>query len=194
MAAMVTLEDGERGRLETDSPFSEPGKAVVRLETGRLLIIRQDTLLEDGDGSYRLPFTSAELEAPAHIRQASAEETAVVPVIAETLTVGKQTVVTGGVRLTKRVSEHEETVDEPLLREDVHIERVPINQMVSETPQARYEGDVLIVPVLEEVLVVEKRLMLREEVRIQRRQTETHQPRQITIRAEDVVIEEIATN
>lgn len=120
------------------------------------------------------------------------EETLVVPVIAETFSVGKRTVVTGGVRLTKRVSEHTEIVDEPLLREAVHVERVPINRIVAETPAARYEGDVLIVPVLEEILVVEKRLMLKEEIHIHPTQTQVHQPQQINVRVEDVVIEEIA--
>ncbi len=192
MAALVMLEDGERGILETDSPFWGPGKAVVRLDSGRRLIVREEALIARDDGSYRLPFTATQLENPVGIRSALADEPVVVPVLAETLAVGKRTVVTGGVRVTKRVSEREETVDEPLLREDVHVERVPVNQIVAEAPQARYEGDMLIVPVLEEVLVVEKRLMLKEEVRIQRAQTQTHQPQQVLLRAEDVVIEEIA--
>ena len=79
---------------------------------------------------------------------------------------------TGGVRLVKKVTEHEETVDLPLLRADVQVERVPINRVVLEAPPSRQEGDTLIVPILEEVLVTEKRLMLKEEVRITRTQTE----------------------
>ena len=202
MATLVTLQDGGQGIVETDSPFAEAGKTVVRLDTGRRLIIRDDALIAQSDGSYRLPLTKADLADPAHIRSASAEyapaaatpeaEAVVVPLIAETLAVGKRTVVTGGVRLTKRVSEHEETVDEPLLREEVHVERVPVNQMVDAAPEARYEGDTLIVPVLEEVLVVEKRLMLKEEIHIKRSQTEVHEPQTISVRTEDVVIEEIA--
>ena len=198
MATLVTLQDGGQGILETESPFSEPGKAVVRLDTGRRLIVRDDALIAESDGSYRLPFTTADLDAPASIRAASAhntpspEKTIVVPLIAETLTVGKRTVVTGGVRLTKRVSEHEETVDVPLLRQEVHVERIPVNQMVIQAPEARYEGDTWIVPILEEVLVVEKRLMLKEEIHITRSQTEVHEPQQVTVRTEDVAIEEIA--
>jgi len=120
------------------------------------------------------------------------QETIVVPVIAEVLEVGKQTVVTGGVRLTKRVTEREETVDEPLLQETVHVERIPVNQIVAETPEVRQEGDTLIVPILEEVLVVEKRLLLKEEVRIQRIQSEARKPQQVTVRTEQAVIEEIS--
>ena len=119
-------------------------------------------------------------------------ETIVVPVIAEVLQVGKQTVVTGGVRLTKRVTEREETVEELLLRESVHVERVPINQIVTEVPAVRQEGDTLIVPILEEVLVVEKRLLLKEEVRIQRTHSEVHESQTVMVRSEEAVIEEIA--
>ena len=101
-------------------------------------------------------------------------------------------VITGGVRLVKRVTEREETVDEALLRESVQVERIPINRLVSEAPGSRQEGDTLVVPILEEVLVVEKRLMLMEEVRITRTRTEVHQPQTVTLRSEEAVIEGIA--
>ena len=63
-------------------------------------------------------------ETPA----AAHSETVRVPVVAEELVVGKRTVETGRVRLTKKVREREETVDEPLLREDVTVERVLVNR------------------------------------------------------------------
>ncbi len=202
MATKVTLNDGGLGILETESQLVGAEKAVILLDTGRRVIVSHSALIANGENSYRLPFTTAELEAPGGIGGGSAEDTlvmtrpqedtVVVPVIAETLTVGKRTVVTGGVRLTKRVSEHEETVDEPLLREEVRVHRLPINQMVQKAPEARYEGDTLIVPVLEEVLVVEKRLMLKEEIHIQRLQTEVREPQQVTVRTEDIEVEEIA--
>jgi len=49
----------------------------------------------------------------------------------------------------------------------------------------------MIVPLLEEVLVVEKRLMLREEVRISKRRNETHRPQTVTLRKEDVNVERL---
>jgi stress response protein YsnF len=45
--------------------------------------------------------------------------------------------------------------------------------------------------VLEEVLVVETRLLVTEEVRITRRRTETHMPERVTLRREDVTIERV---
>ncbi len=119
------------------------------------------------------------------------DNTVVIPIVEEMLTVDKRAVITGGVRLVKRVTEREEVVDEALLREAVSVEHVPINQIVAEAPQARQEGDTLIVPVLEEVLVTEKRLLLKEEIRITRTQTTVHDPQTITLRAEHAVLEEI---
>jgi len=49
----------------------------------------------------------------------------------------------------------------------------------------------MIVPLLEEVLVVEKRLMLREEVRVTKRRNETHRPQTVTLRKEDVKVEKL---
>ncbi len=123
--------------------------------------------------------------------QATGTDTVVIPIVEEMLTVDKREVITGGIRLTKRVTEREEVVDEALLRESVTVERVPINQIVTEAPAARQEGDTLIVPVLEEVLVTEKRLLLKEEVRITRTQKTVHDPQTVTVRSEEAVLEDI---
>jgi stress response protein YsnF len=53
----------------------------------------------------------------------------------------------------------------------------------------RQEGDTLIVPLAEEVLVVEKRVFVREEVRITRRREQVREPQQVPVRREDVVVE-----
>jgi stress response protein YsnF len=53
----------------------------------------------------------------------------------------------------------------------------------------RTEGDVTIIPVLEETVVVEKRLLLREEVHVRLKTHEEHQPQRVRLRSEDVVVE-----
>jgi uncharacterized protein (TIGR02271 family) len=115
----------------------------------------------------------------------------VVPVVAEELNVGKRTVETGRVRVTKRVREHEEVIDQPLLKTNVVVQRVPINQYVEKPPTVRQEGDTLVVPMVEEVIVVEKRLILREELRITRQQVETRNPQRVTVRRDEVQIDRI---
>lgn len=87
--------------------------------------------------------------------------------------------------------EHEETVDEPLLREQVNVERVAINQLVDGPIAVRQDGDTMIIPVLEEVLVIEKRLMLKEELRVTVQRTTVHDPQTVTLRTEEINIERI---
>lgn len=128
--------------------------------------------------------------APAAAQQAVSQ--IAIPVVAESLTVGKRIVETGkGIRVTKTVSEREEIVDESLERNDLRVERVAINQFLeaSEIPSVRQEGDVTVVPILEEVLVTEKRLLLKEEVRITRVRREAHQPQRVMLRSEQVSVE-----
>lgn len=112
-------------------------------------------------------------------------EALVVPVTAEELVVGKQRVVTGGVRLEKRVYEHEETVDEPGFTEEVEVERVPVGRELEGPAEVRYEGETMIVPIMEEQLVVTRRLVLKEEVRITRHRREVHDPQRVTLRHEE---------
>jgi uncharacterized protein (TIGR02271 family) len=112
-----------------------------------------------------------------------------VPVHAEQLRVGKDVVETGRVRLDKRVHEREETLHIPLQHDEVRVERVPVNQYVETPPAPRYEGDTLVVPVLKEV--IEKRLVLVEELRVTRRQLTTEETRQVTLRTEEVVVERL---
>jgi len=118
-------------------------------------------------------------------------DSAVIPVVAEELQVGRRTVETGRVRLRKLVREEREVVDQPTLHEEVTVERVPINQIVEHAPAPRQEGDTIVFPVVEEVLVVERRLMLKEEVRVTKRVTETHEPQTVTLRSEEVKIERV---
>jgi stress response protein YsnF len=65
---------------------------------------------------------------------------------------------------------------------------VPINRIVTEALPVRYEGDTTIISLLEEVLVVEKRLMLREEVHIKRVHKEVHKPQEVLLREERVEV------
>jgi uncharacterized protein (TIGR02271 family) len=118
----------------------------------------------------------------------------IIPVIQEEIVVDKYVVERGKVRVSKRVSEHEEIVDEPLFHEEVSVERVPINQIIENAPGVRNEGDTLVIPIVEERVFVEKRLVLVEELRVKKQLVETHQPQTITLRKEQVEINRVAGN
>ena len=121
----------------------------------------------------------------------TAPEDTVVPIVQEELHIGKQKVETGRVRLTKTVQEREVMVSEPSMQEDIQIERVPVNRWLTEPASVRYEGDIMIIPVMEEVPVVEKRLRLKEELRVTKRQITTQRTEAVRLRTEEVQVERI---
>jgi stress response protein YsnF len=113
----------------------------------------------------------------------------VIPVVEETVTVGKRQVVTGRVRVQTVTETVEEFAHADVQRETVEVTRVPVDQVVDTAPEIRTEGDITIVPVLEEVLVVTKQLVLKEELHI-RRQVETETVEvPITLRKQRAVVE-----
>jgi uncharacterized protein (TIGR02271 family) len=121
-----------------------------------------------------------------------AQDPLVVPVVAEQLAVGTRTVDTGrGVRVHKTVVEQPVTIDERLARDEVEVRHVPVDRIVAleEAPANRYEGDTLIVPVLEEVLVVERRVRIKEELHITRIRREEQYQEEVTLKAEQVRVE-----
>jgi uncharacterized protein (TIGR02271 family) len=128
---------------------------------------------------------------PKSDRLARDEDEVIIPVVEEGVDVERRRVETGRVRASKVVSSREEVVDEPLSRDEVHVERVAVNRVVDGPSGARREGDTLIVSVYEEVLIVEKRLMLKEEVRITTRKHVEREPQAVTLRSEDVVVERL---
>lgn len=113
-----------------------------------------------------------------------------IPVVEEQLEVSRERVETGRVRISKTVEAREVVVDDPLNRERVRVEHVPINQVVSgEIPKMREEGDVTVIPILEERIVTRKELVLVEEVRIHKDRSEYHDPQRVTLRKEVVAVE-----
>jgi uncharacterized protein (TIGR02271 family) len=96
------------------------------------------------------------------------ERDELIPLIEEQLEVGKREVERGRVVVRKRVETREELAEAVLHRDELSVERVPLGVPVDAAPPVREEGDVLIVPVLEEQLVVQTRLILKEELRITR--------------------------
>jgi stress response protein YsnF len=94
-----------------------------------------------------------------------------------------------------------ETTDDVLretLRSDVvGVTRIPIDRVIAEgevAPTIRTENGVTIIPVLEEVLVVEKRLILKEEVHI--RQTTSGEAVEVpvTLRRQHAVVERVSAD
>ena len=119
------------------------------------------------------------------------KRTGAIPLVEEELRVDKQPVTAGKVSVHTVVDAFKEVVRETLESERVEVSRVSINREVQTAPAVRTEGDVLIIPVLEEVLVVEKRLVLKEELHVRRLVSEENVEIPVTVRKQRAVVERI---
>ncbi len=117
------------------------------------------------------------------------DERLVLPVAEERLAVGTRRVVSGRVRLRVLTETRDEPVTAELRGETVEVTRVPVDREIDAVPEVRIEGDVTIVPVVEEVLVVERRLVLREEVHLRRVASFETAETLVPLRRQHVVIE-----
>ena len=120
--------------------------------------------------------------------------TGAVPLVEEKLRVAKRQVSTGKVRVHSDVDTVEELVRETLEEERVEVTRVPINEVVTAIPSVRTESGVVIVPIVEEILVVEKRLLLKEEVHIHRHLSRETVKVPVTLRKQRAVVERLDAN
>jgi uncharacterized protein (TIGR02271 family) len=188
----VTGPGGLRGTIDpTLWPLDgSRAEVLVRLEGRAPVVVPLEALVRQDDGSYRLTLDLEAFERRT-VGSSVSESALVLPVIQEALDVGTRQVETGRVRIRKVVHEWEEIVDPPLWREDVVLERIPVNRVIEAPVSVRTEGDTLIIPLLEEVLVVEKRLLLKEELHLTKRRVETHTPQRVTLRREEPIVERV---
>ena len=106
---------------------------------------------------------------------------------AEDLSVSKRQVVRT-VQIRRETQSRDRLVEEALTNTGVVIEHVPVGMFVDAVPPVREEGDTTILPVVEEVVVIERRLRLVEEVRIRRVQTAGTHVETVKLREQHVVV------
>lgn len=112
-----------------------------------------------------------------------------VPLIEEHASIQKRIVETGTVAIHTSTQETVDALSEPLSRHEVAIERVPIGVNIESMPEIRYEDDVIIIPVVEERLIVHKQLVLTEELRVYRKQITELATIPVTLRSTAVSVE-----
>ena len=117
------------------------------------------------------------------------QEVAAIPLVEERVSVAKREVETGRFRIRVTVEERQDIVPAELAHDEVEIERVPMNQTLSQLPSVRLEGSTTIIPVVEEVVVVEKKLVLVEEIHVRRKSNVRTQDIPVTLRSEQAEIE-----
>lgn len=183
---VVTDEAGQTATLLSD-PASSGDRISVRLVSGERLDLKTDLLERRENDTYYLPYAFETLRTES----GSEHELARIPLAEEQVRVEKRVRETGRVRVAKRVDTRTETIEESLRGEEVDVERVQVERYVDEPSPSRTEGDTTIIPVYEEVLVVEKRLLLKEELHITKRRTERRHTQDISLRSERVEVERL---
>jgi stress response protein YsnF len=146
----------------------------------------------------RVPLSTrpgAEGEVQVAVERLDDGEGAVLPLVEEALRVGKRRVETGRVRISVATDAEERIVRETLRGERAEVERVAIDRELAAgeaPPVARHEADgTYVLPVLEEVLVIERRLVLREEIRMRLVTTEEPVEEVVTLRRQRAEVERV---
>jgi uncharacterized protein (TIGR02271 family) len=166
----------------------QTSQIVVALESGEELVLSSALIQRNQEGILALPFRFDEIE---QLTDQDNDESFVIPVVTEELSLRKEERISGRVRITKTVHEREALLEETVHREEVDVDRVTVNQVVDEISEHYYEGETLVIPIYTEVLVVEKRLMLAEELRITKHRYEQPVQQNVTLRDEEVNVERL---
>ena len=95
-------------------------------------------------------------------------KTDTISLVEEQVSVTKQAVLTGRVRIATQTETIEQRLPAELSSEEIEVVRVPVDRRVDAMPQTTTEGDLTIIPMVEERLVVTRELYLREEVHVRR--------------------------
>jgi uncharacterized protein (TIGR02271 family) len=121
--------------------------------------------------------------------QSSSESTdLVLPLLVEETAISRRRVETAVVRVATVTETRDQVVTEPLAHERIEVEHVPVGRFVGSAPPVREDGDVTIMPVMEEVMVVERRLFLKEEVHVRRVRITGRHTETVQLREQDTVV------
>jgi stress response protein YsnF len=110
---------------------------------------------------------------------------------AEDVTVSRRTVAGDTVRLGTVTRERDHHIDESLSHVQVEVERVPIGRPVTAVPPTREEGDTTILSVVEEIIVIERRFILKEEVHIRRVHVAERHQETVVVREQSVEVSRV---
>jgi uncharacterized protein (TIGR02271 family) len=124
----------------------------------------------------------------AAARDAGGEDELRVQRVEEELRAGTREREAGAMRVRKRVHTERERIRVPKRHEEVRIERVPVERR--EASEVEIGEDEFVVPVLEEEVVVEKRPVVKEEIRLRKEVVEDEEIVERDVRKEEVDIDD----
>lgn len=190
-SAVVVGTDGRIGTFDEDVPAQQETKnhVLVHMDNGQTVWVPRDMLDRQPDGSYFLPVKREQIEMQRRsLEPAREERVLVIPVVQEEMEIHRKKA-ESGVRVTKKVIEEERQIDEPGFVEHVDVRRIVKNTILDRPVSPYREGDTLVIPVMEEQVVIQKRLVLKEEIRVTKRREEIKKEQDVVLRREEVTID-----
>lgn len=178
-------ESGATAWLDGDVRSGQP--VPVRLESGEAVRLDPSLVQRRPDGSYIARLSFADVAAGA-VRAANPTGETLLE-IEERLNVGRVLREVDRALVSVRTGQTEETVTEPAWRESVSVRREAVDAVVTEVEDVRHEGNVTVVPMYEEVVVVSRQLVLRERLHITLSREETRIPHTVVLRHQYVEVE-----
>lgn len=119
------------------------------------------------------------------------DELQILPVVREEISLSTRQVVSGKVRVSTQTESVDQTLSLDLSSTEVEVVRVPIDRRIDTMPEVVTEGDLTIVPVVEERLVVTRELYLLEEVHIRHVHRQETRDVPVTTRHQTVHIDHV---
>lgn len=182
----ATVRGSDGAAALVAEPAGVDDKVALVLADGTPVLVEAGVLVPRDDGTWHIDVALGDPDA-------NGASQLTIPVIHESIEVGSRRVPSGRVRVSRQAEQQEQMVDLAGWVEEARIERIPVGRVLEQgaAPAVREEDGVLIVPVLEETLVLEKRLVLREELRIVRIRRETSRRETVTLRRDRVDVERL---
>jgi len=144
-----------------------------------------DTESNESEQNKNVTVDGVSLEQPGQV---------VLPLLTESIDVSRRKINTGVVQVATVTHTNNVLVEEDLSHDRVEIERVAIGRVVDSAPPVREEGDTTIIPVVEEILIVEKRLILKEEIHLRRVSVKEQHRETVTLRQQEAVVSRKASD
>jgi uncharacterized protein (TIGR02271 family) len=166
-----TAERGSYGSYYSDESIAGPGMTMGDTETGEF---REHAAYDEGVNQSR----GDDLEDEDELRVQRTEEE---------LAAGTREREAGQLKVRKRVRTDREHIAVPTRREEVSVERVPVE---GEASEAEIGDDEVVIPVTEEEVVVEKRPVAKEEVRIRKDVVFDTETVEEDVRREEIEVED----
>jgi stress response protein YsnF len=166
-----------------------PGVEEFRRVSREMIERVEATAVYLNESRASVPAASAAVSA-AHRRLHEGEQQLNIPIVEEQVEVDTRIVELGHVTVQKKVDEFLDERSVSLRHQQVEIERVPVDRIIDEIIEPYLDGDVYVVPIIEEEIVVTRRLRLKEELRVQRTIGHHEESLQTPFRRERVVVTE----